>query len=172
MFWSDWDWVCFGEGEGRRAAGAQRLEEKLGLVGGRVHCECKYLVGHVAIPAAAAVRVGIRRQVEGGVSTGTALLGCNEDRGAGRGVTVHHPQLAPQIRTVLVRHRVAQHTVPGFRQQRWAALSQLARESAAVRRSTGPRAAPLAPARQRTVQATVQAGYESTRPRCDYYYYY
>lgn len=37
MFWSDWDWVCFGEGEGKRAAGAQkRLEEKLGLVGGRV----------------------------------------------------------------------------------------------------------------------------------------
>lgn len=102
--------------------------------------------------------------MEGRVSIGTALLGCDEDRGAGRGVTVHHPHVCVWIRTVLVRHRVAQHTVPGFRQQRWAALSQLARESAAVRRSTGPRAAPLAPARQRTVRATGRIReYESTR---------
>ncbi|EHK46682.1 hypothetical protein TRIATDRAFT_283131 [Trichoderma atroviride IMI 206040] len=56
---------------------------------------------------------------------------CRQGRGAGRGVTVHHPHRRPRIRTVLVRHRVAPHTVPGLGQQRWAALSQLARESAA-----------------------------------------
>lgn len=74
---------------------------------------------------------------------------------------MHHAPDGPRIHTVRLRHRVAQHTVPGFRTQRWAALSQLARESAAgcgeARASSA--CPPLAPARQRTVRTT---GYEST----------